>query len=150
MALWFRMRIWEAPWLPGIAQALLLVAVGGPSLAPMPANVVEGTEGRDRERSLIYLAGPAANILFSTLLFALYLISQISLLRLGAILNLTMAAVSLLLVPPLDGAMVSKGRYTRLLFWAGLALAVASAVVYFSNEFYCEQNPGGLCWGLNV
>jgi hypothetical protein len=78
------------------------------------------------------------------------LTSHIPLLRLGAILNLTAAAVSLLLLPPLDGAMVGKGRYTRLLFWMGLALAAASVVVYFSNELYCQRSPGESCWGLSA
>ena len=152
VASWFRMRVWEAPWLSGIVQTLLLVAVGGPALAPMPANVVEGTKtkGRDRERSLIYVAGPAANMLLALLLFILYLISHIPLLRLGAILNLAAAAVSLLLLPPLDGAMVGKGYYARLLFWVGLALAAASLVVYFSNELFCQQSPGASCWGLSL
>ena len=148
-AMWFRMRIQEAPWPVGVLQSLALIVVGGPSVAPVPANIIKD-EGREqeRERNLIYLAGPAANILFAALLFVLFLLSHIPLLRLGAILSLAVAAVSLLLLPPLDGAMVGRGRYTRLLFWAGITMAVLWALVYFSNQFYCMQSPGDYCWGV--
>jgi hypothetical protein len=148
VALWFRMQVRAAPWPAGIVQALLLAIVGGPAIAPMPANTIEGAEGKDRESSLIFLAGPAANILLAVMLYILFLTSHIPLLRLGAILNLTAAAVSLLVLPPLDGAMVGKGRYVRLLFWVGLVLAAASVAVYLGNELYCQQSLGESCWGV--
>lgn len=147
-ALWLKMRVREAPWPAGIVQALAMVLIGGPAVAPVPASVVEGGEERERERALIFLAGPVASMLFAALLFVLFLTSHISLLKLGAILNLAVAAVSLLLLPPLDGGMVGKGRYTRLLLWVGTILAVLWVLVYFSNQFYCAQSPGDHCWGI--
>jgi hypothetical protein len=147
-ALWFRMRIQEAPWPVGVLQALALVVVGGPAVAPVPAIIKEQGRERERERSLVYLAGPAASILFAALLFVLFLLSHIPMLRLGAILSLAVAVVSLLLLPPLDAAMVSRGRYTQLLFWAGIAMTVLWALVYFSNQFYCMESPGDYCWRI--
>ena len=146
---WFGMRVQEAPWPAGIIPSLALAAVGGPAVAPVPANIIQGErEERERERGLVYLAGPIASILFAALLFVLFLFSHIPLLRLGAILSLAVAVVSLLLLPPLDGAMVGRGRYTRLLFWAGIAMTVLWAVVYFSNQLYCAGSPGDYCWGV--
>lgn len=146
---WFKMRVQEAPWPAGMIPSLALAAIGGPAVAPVPANIIEGErEERERERSLIYLAGPVASMLFAVLLFVLFLFSHIPLLRLGAILNLAVAVVSLLLLPPLDGAMVGGGRYTRLLFWAGIAMTVLWAAVYFSNQLYCVGSPGDHCWGV--
>lgn len=149
-ALWFRMRFQEALWPMGIVQAAALVVIGGPAVAPVPASVSEraDAEGKERERSLIYLAGPVASILFAVGLFFLFLISYIPLLRLGAILSLAVAVVSLLLLPPLDGGMVSKGRYTRWVLVVGAVLAFLWTLVYFSNQLYCIQSPGDYCWGV--
>ena len=149
VAMRFGMKTRGAPWPAGIVQALGLVAIGGPAVAPAPADLLEGGEGRDRERSLVYLAGPAASILFAVLLFGAFFVGPVPLLRLAATVNLSLAAVSLLLLPPLDGAMVGgQGRYARLLFWTGAALAVLAVVAYFGNDLFCRLGPGGSCWGI--
>jgi hypothetical protein len=83
------------------------------------------------------------------LLFLAFLFGHVPLLRLGAMISLSVAAVSLLLLPPLDGAMVGgEGRYARLLFWSGTALAALAVVAYFGNDLLCRLGPGGACWGI--
>jgi tetratricopeptide (TPR) repeat protein len=122
------LRVREAPWFAGIAQAIVLAALSGPFVAPMPATGVEG-EAEERRRHLVLLGGPLASVLLAVLLFALFLVYGVPLLRFGAVLNLGLAAASLLAVPPLEGAMVSGGYYTRWVFWAAILVTVMSALV---------------------
>ena len=139
VALRLGVRVHEAPWPMGIAQAVALIAIGGPAVAPMPAGIAEGVEGR--KRAMVFLAGPLASLAFALLLFALYLAGSVPLLRLGATLNLSLAAVSLISLPPLDAAMVGEGRHTRWLVAAGVVLAVLAVLVSLSNQLYCLQPP---------
>jgi tetratricopeptide (TPR) repeat protein/Zn-dependent protease len=129
-----RVRVRETPWLVGIAQAIALASLSGPFIAPMPATSVDGETG-ERERQLIYLAGPLATILFAVLLLILYATSHMPLFHFGAVLNLGLAAASLLALPPLEGAAVSDGYYTRWAFWAAIFVTVMSAVVALNGYF---------------
>jgi hypothetical protein len=83
VALRSRLQVREAPWPTGIAQAVALVAAGGPFVAPMPATSVEG-KAEERRRQLVLLAGPLASILFAVLLYVLYLASHTPLFNFGA------------------------------------------------------------------
>lgn len=112
------LRASEAPWPIGTALALALVAIGGPAFAPLPATSV-ASETKERERSFAYLAGPLASTLLAALLYALFWVSGMPLLRFGAILNLALAAVSLMALPPLEGASVGKKYFARWLLLLG-------------------------------
>jgi Zn-dependent protease len=120
------LRVQEAPWVAGILQALALAALSGPFIAPMPATSVEG-DAEERRRQLAYLAGPVMSILFAVLLYVLYLSSDVPLFHFGAVLNLGLAAASLLSLPPLEGATIGEGYYTRWTFWATIFVTVLSA-----------------------
>jgi tetratricopeptide (TPR) repeat protein len=122
------LRVADAPWPAGIVQALVLVAVGGPFVAPMPATTVEG-EAEDRRRQLVLLAGPLATIFLALLLYMLYAVSHVPLFRFGAVLNLGLAAASLLVLPPLEGATIGKGYYRRLSVWAAIFVTIMSTLI---------------------
>jgi Tfp pilus assembly protein PilF/Zn-dependent protease len=126
------LRVQEAPWVAGIIQALALANFGGPFVAPMPATSVEG-DAEERRRQLVYLAGPVTSILFAVLLYVLYLSSNVPLFHFGAVLNLGLAAASLLSLPPLEGATIAVGYYTRWTFWATIFVTVMSALLAISH-----------------
>jgi tetratricopeptide (TPR) repeat protein/Zn-dependent protease len=134
VALRSNLRVADAPWPAGIAQAIALVVVGGPFVAPMPATSVEG-EAEERKRQLVLLAGPLTTIFLALLLYALYLISHIPLFRFGAVLNLSMAAASLLALPPLEGALIGKGYYRRWTVRATIFVAILSALIAVNSYF---------------
>ncbi len=134
VALRDKLQVREAPWPAGIAQAVALVAVGGPFVAPMPATSVEG-DAEERKRQSVLLAGPLASILFAMLLYALYIASHIPLFNFGAVLNLGLAAASLLSLPPLEGATIGEGYYTRWTFWMATFVTVMSAFIAISSFF---------------
>jgi hypothetical protein len=131
-ALRYQMRVHESPWPAGIAQAVTLVAIGGPAFCPMPAASVNGEADR-RKRSFVYLAGPLASLFFAALLYALFLWSRIPMLHFGVTLNLAMASASLLLMPPLDAAKMDKGYYGGWTFWMATFVTVMSAFMAISN-----------------
>jgi Zn-dependent protease len=54
------------------------------------------------------------------LLYALFLASDMPLMRFGAVLNLALAAASLVALPPLEGAAVGGKYFARWLFWLGV------------------------------
>jgi tetratricopeptide (TPR) repeat protein/Zn-dependent protease len=134
VALRSRLRVTDAPWPAGIAQAIVLVAVGGPFVAPMPATSVEG-KGDERRRQLVLLAGPLATIMLAMLLYALYAVSHVPVFRFGTILNLGLAAASLLSLPPLEGATIGQGHYRRWAIWAATFVAVMSTLVVITSLF---------------
>jgi tetratricopeptide (TPR) repeat protein/Zn-dependent protease len=134
MALRSRLRVTDSPWPAGIAQAVVLVAVGGPFVAPMPATSVEG-EAEERSRHLVLLAGPLATICLAVVIYALYTITHIPLFRFGAILNLGLAAASLLLLPPLEGATIGNGHYHRWVLWAAIFVTVMSTLIVITSFF---------------
>jgi tetratricopeptide (TPR) repeat protein len=127
-ALRYRVRVREAPWAAGIVQAVALAAVSGPFVAPIPATSVEG-DAEERKQHFVYLAGPLASIIFAVFLYGLYAASHVLLLHFGAVLNLSLAAASLLAVPPLEGATISEGYYTRWTFRAAIFVAAMAALV---------------------
>jgi tetratricopeptide (TPR) repeat protein len=127
-ALRYHMRVHEAPWPAGIAQAITLVAIGGPAFCPMPAASVSG-EADPRRRSFIYLAGPLASLSFAALLYVLFLWCRIPMLHFGVTLNLAMASASLLLMPPLDAAKMDERYYGRLTFWIATCVTVMAAPI---------------------
>jgi tetratricopeptide (TPR) repeat protein/Zn-dependent protease len=132
MALRFGLRVREAFWPAGIAQAILLAAVGGPFVTPAPATEVE--EGsKEQQRQLVYLAGPLASVAFATLLYVVFLISGSPALVFGVTLNLALGAASLLSLPPLEGHRISGGYYSRIAFWATTATTVLSALIAFGE-----------------
>jgi tetratricopeptide (TPR) repeat protein/Zn-dependent protease len=126
-----RLRVREAPWPTGTALALALVALGGPAFAPLPATSVAGEteKGQGREESLAYMAGPVASTLLAVLLYALFLLSDMPLMRLGAILNLALAAASMVALPPMEGATVSERRYVRWLCWLGVFVTAFTVLI---------------------
>ena len=134
VALRSHLRATDAPWPAGIAQAIVLVAVGGPFVAPMPATSVEG-EAEERRRQLVLLAGPLATILLAVLLYALYIFSRVPLFRFGVVLNLGLAAASLLSLPPLEGAIIGEGYYRRWAFWAATFVAIMSTLIFVISFF---------------
>jgi Zn-dependent protease len=134
MALRSRLRVTDSPWPAGIAQAVVLVAVGGPFVAPMPATSVEG-EAEERRRHLVLLAGPLATICLAVVIYALYTITHIPLFRFGAILNLGLAAASLLLLPPLEGATIGNGHYHRWVLSAAIFVTVMSTLIVITSFF---------------
>ena len=134
VALRSHLQVREAPWPAGIAQAIVLVAVSGPFVAPMPATSVEG-DAEERRRQRVLLAGPLASLLFASLLYALYVSTHIPLFNFGAVLNLGLAAASLLSLPPLEGAAISEGYYTRWTFWMATVVTVMSAFLAISGFF---------------
>jgi tetratricopeptide (TPR) repeat protein/Zn-dependent protease len=134
VALRNRLQVREAPWPAGIAQAIALVAASGAFVAPMPATSVEGETDKRRHESVL-LAGPLASILFALLLYVLYVSTHIPLFNFGAVLNLGLAAASLLALPPLEGATISEGYYTRWTFWIAIFVTVMSAILA-ANSFF--------------
>jgi Zn-dependent protease len=128
------LQVREAPWLAGIAQAIVLGALSGPFIAPMPATSVEG-EAEERRRQLVFFAGPLASIFMALLLYALYLASHVPLFNFGAVLNVALAAASLLSLPPLEGTEISEGYYTRWAFWAAIFVTVITALIASSGYF---------------
>jgi tetratricopeptide (TPR) repeat protein/Zn-dependent protease len=134
VALRSRLRVADAPWPAGMLQAVILVAVGGPFVAPMPATSVEGKSG-ERRRQFVLLAGPLATIFFAVFLFVLYSISHIPLFRFGVVLNLGMAAASLLSLPPLEGATIDQGYYRRWALWAATFVAAMSTLITITSLF---------------
>ena len=134
VALRSQLQVGEAPWPAGIAQAIVLVAVGGPFVAPMPATSVEG-KAEERRRQLVLLAGPLATIFLAVLLYALYAISHIPLFRFGTVLNLGLAAASLLWLPPLEGAILGQGYYRRWTIWVATFVAVMSTLIIITSFF---------------
>ena len=134
VALRSHLQVREAPWPAGIAQAIVLVAASGAFVAPMPSTSVEGEADKRRQESVL-LAGPLASILFAVLLHVLYVTTHIPLFDFGAVLNLGLAAASLLSLPPLEGATISEGYYTRWPFWMATFVTVMSAILAASSFF---------------
>jgi tetratricopeptide (TPR) repeat protein/Zn-dependent protease len=134
MALRSGLRVADAPWPAGIAQAIVLVAVGGPFVAPMPATSVED-KGEERRRQLVLLAGPLATIVLAVLLYALYAVSHVPVFRFGTILNLGLAAASLLSLPPLEGATIGQGHYRRWVILAATFVTVMSTLMVITSLF---------------
>jgi tetratricopeptide (TPR) repeat protein len=127
-ALRYHAQVHEAPWPAGVAQAVILVAIGGPAFCPMPAANVSGEAGL-RRRNLIYLAGPLASLSFAALLYAVFLWCRIPMLHYGVTINLAMASASLLLMPPLDAAKMDERYYGRLTFWIATFVTVMAALL---------------------
>jgi Zn-dependent protease len=71
------------------------------------------------------MAGPLTTIVSAVFLYALFAISHIPLFRFGVVLNLGMAAASLLSLPPLEGATIDHGSYRR---WALLVATFVAAM----------------------
>jgi len=134
VALRSQLRVTDAPWLAGIAQAIVLVAVGGPFVAPMPATSVEGG-AEERRRQLVILAGPLATILLAVLLCSLYIFSRVPLFRFGVVLNLGLAAASLLPLPPLEGATIRKGHYQRWTICSAIFVTIMSTLMLLASVF---------------
>ena len=134
VALRNNLRVTDQPWPAGIAQAIVLVAVGGPFVAPIPATIVYG-KAEERKRQLVLLAGPLATIFLAVLLYALYAVSHIPLFRFGVVLNLSMAAASLLALPPLEGAIIGEGYYRRWTVRATIFVAILSALIAVNSYF---------------
>lgn len=89
---------------------------------------------RSRKCQFVYLAGPLVSISLAVLLYILLLVSHIPLLNFGAVLNLGLATASLLAVPPLEGAVIGEGYYTRWIFWVAIFVTVMSALIA-ANSF---------------
>jgi tetratricopeptide (TPR) repeat protein len=96
-----RARITYTQWSPGMVLAPLLMPFGlngGPFMC-------QRVEGVGKVRAWVfYLCGPAANIAAAILMYVLFLIEPIPMLRLLAIVHVTAAGYALLPFQPLDGA----------------------------------------------
>ena len=103
-------------------------------MAPMPATSVEG-KAEERRRQMVLLAGPLASVFFAVVLYALFAISHIPLFRFGTVLNLGLAAASLLSLPPLEGAIIAEGYYRRWTIWAATFVAVMSTLMIITTFF---------------
>jgi hypothetical protein len=93
----------------------------------LPATSVSG-KAKGREKSFTYLAGSLASTLLAVLLYTLFLGSSIPLLRFGPVVNLALAAMSLIALP-LDWASVDKKYVAHWLLWLGTFVAVFTLLI---------------------
>ncbi len=123
---WGRAQVRVRSWGAGITLNLILLPVKVSS-GPFFGHVVDE---QHPHRWLVQFSGPLANLLVAALMYGLFRLEPLPVLRLGAQVQLAAAAYALVPVEPLDGKVLAK-LHPRVL--ALLSLAIAFVAVLFAR-----------------